>query len=224
MPSRFFPPATLAAPEGLVFVGGQLTRDRLLDAYRHGIFPWPAYRGEPMLWWSPDPRAILSLEGMHISHRLRRTLRSGKYKVRADTAFAQVLEGCASGPGREGGTWLTPEMIAAYTDLHGHGHAHSVESWLGDRLVGGVYGVTLGGFFSAESMFYVERDASKVALACLVAHLKRRNYKLLDVQQWTPHTGRLGVIEIPRRDYLRRLGAALEAPTSFGQFSVSNPI
>lgn len=219
MPSRFFPPATLAAPEGLVFVGGRLTVERLLDGYAHGIFPWPAYAGEPMLWWSPDPRAILPLEGMHISRRLDRTLRSGKYSVRANTAFTAVLEGCATGHGREGGTWLTPEMIAAYTQLHRLGHAHSVETWLDDRLVGGTYGVAIGGFFSAESMFYRERDASKVALAYLVSHLRRRGYELLDVQQWTPHTGRLGVIEISRRDYLKRLESAIRVPASFGEFS-----
>jgi len=171
-----------------------------------------------MLWWSPDPRAIMPLEGMHVSRRLQRMMHSGRYSVRANTAFAEVLQGCATGPGREGGTWLTPEMIAAYTQLHVVGHAHSVETWLGDRLVGGVYGVAIGGFFSAESMFYRERDASKVALASLVNHLRQRGYELLDVQQWTPHTGRLGVIEISRRVYLNRPKEALLIPTSFGEF------
>jgi leucyl/phenylalanyl-tRNA--protein transferase len=216
MPSRFFPPASRASAEGLIFVGGGLAVDRLLDAYRHGIFPWPAYPGEPMLWWTPDPRAILPLDGMSISRRLVRTRNSGKYTVRANTAFAAVLEGCATGHGREGGTWLTPDMIEAYTRLHEQGPAHSVEAWHDDRLVGGVYGVAIGGFFSAESMFYRERDASKVALWRLVEHLKSRKYVLLDVQQWTPHTGRLGVIEISRRDYLQRLAAAIELPVTFG--------
>jgi leucyl/phenylalanyl-tRNA--protein transferase len=215
MPSRLFPPAELAAPEGLVFVGGELSVERLLDGYRHGIFPWPAYPGEPMLWWTPDPRAILPLDGMYISQRLARTLRSGKFELRLNTAFADVLAGCATGPGRERGTWLTPEMIAAYTRLHEQGHAHSVEAWREGRLVGGVYGVAIGGFFSAESMFYRERDASKAALARLVEHLKARGYALLDVQQWTPHTGRLGVVEISRREYLRRLAEAIELPVTF---------
>ncbi len=216
MPSRFFPPATRASAEGLIFVGGRLSVDRLLDAYCHGIFPWPAYPGEPMLWWTPDPRAILPLDGMYVSRRLERRLHSGEFEIRADTAFAAVLDACATGPGREGGTWLTPDMIAAYTQLHEHGHAHSVETWHDGRLVGGVYGVAIGGFFSAESMFYRMRDASKAALARLVAHLAARGYALLDVQQWTPHTGRLGVVEIPRREYLRQLAAAVELPVSFG--------
>lgn len=219
MSSQFFPPADRASPEGLIFVGGRLTVDRLLDGYRHGIFPWPAYPGEPMLWWTPDPRAILPLDGMHVSRRLERTLRSGKFEIRVDAAFREVLEGCASGPGRQGGTWLTPEMIEAYCRLHREGHAHSVESWRNGRLVGGVYGVAIGGFFSAESMFYRERDASKVALARLVQHLNRRGYALLDVQQWTPHTGRLGVVEVPRREYLKRLAAAVDLPVTFGELT-----
>jgi leucyl/phenylalanyl-tRNA--protein transferase len=219
MPSRLFPSAERASPEGLIFVGGQLSVERLLDGYRHGIFPWPAYAGDPMLWWTPDPRAIMPLDGMHVSRRLQRTLRSGKYQIRANTAFLDVLRGCATGHGREQGTWLTPEMVRAYNKLHELGHAHSVETWLGDRLVGGVYGVAIGGFFSAESMFYRERDASKAALARRVQHLHVRGYELLDVQQWTPHTGSLGVIEISRREYLRRLAAAVELPVSFGSFS-----
>jgi leucyl/phenylalanyl-tRNA--protein transferase len=218
MPASLFPPADRASPEGLVFVGGELSVVRLLDGYRHGIFPWPAYPGEPMLWWTPDPRAILPLDGMYVSRRLERRLKSGAFELRANTAFVRVIESCATGPGRERGTWLTPEMIDAYSRLHELGHAHSVEAWRDGRLVGGVYGVAIGGFFSAESMFYRERDASKAALARLVAHLNARGYDLLDVQQWTPHTGRLGVIEIPRREYLHRLAAAVEMPVTFGEF------
>jgi leucyl/phenylalanyl-tRNA--protein transferase len=216
MPSQFFPPASRASAEGLVFVGGGLTTERLLDAYRHGIFPWPAYAGEPMLWWTPDPRAILPLDRMHISRRLARRLRSGPWTFRTNSAFAEVIRACAAGPGREHGTWLTPDMIEAYTQLHQQGHAHSVEAWHGDALVGGVYGVAIGGLFAAESMFYRMRDASKAAVARLVDHLRARGYTLLDVQQWTPHTGRLGVVEIPRREYLRRLAAAVELPVTFG--------
>jgi leucyl/phenylalanyl-tRNA--protein transferase len=219
MPAPLFPPADRASPEGLVFVGGDLSVERLLDGYRHGIFPWPAYPGEPMLWWTPDPRAIMPLDGMYVSQRLERRLKSGAFDLRANTAFVDVLHGCATGPGRERGTWLTPEMIDAYTRLHHQGHAHSVEAWRDGRLVGGVYGVAIGGFFSAESMFYRERDGSKAALARLVDHLNARGYVLLDVQQWTPHTGRLGVIEIPRREYLRRLAAAVELPVTFGKLA-----
>jgi len=216
MPSRFFPPASRASPEGLVAVGGRLTTDRLLDAYRHGIFPWPSHSHEPMLWWSPDPRAILPLDGLRVSRRLERRLKSSEFSLSMNSAFEQVIAACATGHSREEGTWLTPEMIAAYTELHRLGHAHSVESWKDGQLVGGVYGVAIGGLFSAESMFYRARDASKAALARLVGHLRSRGYRLLDVQQWTPHTGRLGVIEIPRREYLRRLAEVVDLPVTFG--------
>lgn len=216
MPSRYFPPANLASPEGLVSMGGRLTTERLLDAYRQGIFPWPTEGYQPMLWWSPDPRAILPLDGMYVSTRLRRRMRSGQFEFRANTTFEQVIRSCSTGHGREGGTWLTAEMIDAYCELHRLGHAHSVETWQSGALVGGLYGVAVGGLFSAESMFYRERDASKAALATLVAHLRRRGYELLDVQQWTPHTGSLGVVEIPRREYLRRLARVVNSPVTFG--------
>ena len=216
MPSKYFPPPTDSTPDGLVSVGGELTPERLLDAYRHGIFPWPADEDDEMLWWSPDPRAVLPLDGLHISRRLRRTLRSGKFQVTCNRAFPEILFGCATGPGREGGTWLTREMIRAYCRLHELGHAHCVETWHEGKLVGGTYGVAIGGLFSAESMFYHERDASKVALAHLVAHLNAQGFQLLDVQQWTPHTGRLGVVEIPREVYLTRLAEAIQLPCIFG--------
>lgn len=211
--SRFFPPAEWASPDGLVAIGGDLSPERLLDAYRHGIFPWPTNRRDPMLWFSPDPRALLPLDGMHISRRLERTLRSGKFEIRRDTDFAGVIAGCSVG--RDHGTWLTPAMIAAYTELHRLGHAHCVEAWHEGRLVGGVYGVAVGGAFAAESMFYRERDASKAALAGLVAHLKSQGFVMLDIQQWTPHTGSLGAVEIPRSEYLQRLAVALKLNAAF---------
>ena len=217
MASLFFPSAAAATPDGLVAVGGDLLPPRLLDAYRHGIFPWPVCEQDLMLWWSPDPRAILPLDGMHISRRLRRTLRAKKFQVTANDAFVEVINACAGGPGREGGTWLTDEMIDAYTKLHQLGHAHSVEVWHDGQLAGGTYGIAIGGLFAAESMFYRVRDASKIALAHLVEHLNSRGYQLLDVQQWTPHTGRLGVIEISRADYLRLLEDAVGLPVEFGQ-------
>ncbi len=216
MPSKFFPPPTESTPDGLVAVGGDLSPQRLLDAYRHGIFPWPVYEEDMMLWWSPDPRAILPLDGLHISKRLRRTLRSGKFQVTHDQAFAEVIASCASGPGRESGTWLTDDMIAAYTRLHNLGHAHSIEVWHEGKLAGGTYGIAIGGVFAAESMFFRVRDASKVALTHLVAHLNERGFQMLDVQQWTPHTSRLGVVEIPRDEYLDRLATAVELPIAFG--------
>jgi leucyl/phenylalanyl-tRNA--protein transferase len=215
MPSRFFPPAGRASPEGLVFIGGRLTVERLLDAYRHGIFPWPSNPNDPMLWWSPDPRAILPLDGMHISRRLQRRLRSEEFETACNRDFAGVLARCATGRGRERGTWLTADMRAAYLELHERGHAHSVEAWHEGQLVGGVYGVAIGGLFAAESMFYRLRDASKVALARLVQRLNARGYRLLDIQQLTPHTARLGAIEIPRREYLRRLAEVVDLPVTF---------
>ncbi|MBN2022330.1 MAG: leucyl/phenylalanyl-tRNA--protein transferase [Pirellulales bacterium] len=216
-PSRFFPPAEMADEEGLLAVGGSLSPAWLLDAYRHGVFPWPlGPKGAPMFWWSLDPRAILELDGLRISRRLARTLRGGRFQVTCNRDFSGVIAGCAMGPGREDGTWITLRMIDAYTRLHRLGHAHSVEVWYEGCLAGGLYGVAIAGLFSAESKFYRVRDASKVALAHLVAHLRRRGYRLLDLQQLTPHTARLGAIEIPRRDYLARLADALAAPVSFG--------
>jgi leucyl/phenylalanyl-tRNA--protein transferase len=216
MPSRYFPPAQRASPEGLVAVGGRLSPNWLLDAYRHGIFPWPSNSYEPMLWWSPDPRAILPLDGMYVSRRLERRLRNGEFEATCNMAFDAVIAACASGPGREGGTWIIPEMIAAYTELHRLGHAHSVEVWRDGALAGGVYGIAIGGLFAAESMFFRSRDGSKAALARLVCHLRTRGFQLLDVQQTTPHTKTLGVVEISRRDYLQRLAGIVESPVTFG--------
>jgi leucyl/phenylalanyl-tRNA--protein transferase len=214
---RFFPPPTATTPEGLLCVGGRLSPEWLLDAYRHGIFPWPMWENEPVAWWSPDPRAIIELNGLHISRRLGRTIRSGRFQATIDRDFAGVIGGCADSPGRRGNTWLTPSMIAAYRQMHELGHAHSVEVWHDGRLAGGTYGIAIGGLFAAESMFYRVRDASKVALAHLVAHLRARGFQLLDVQQWTPHTGSLGVVEISRVEYLRRVACAVDLPITFGE-------
>jgi len=216
MAANFFPPASEASADGLLCLGGNLSPPWLLDAYGHGIFPWPFQDDEPMMWWSPDPRAILPLDGLHISIRMVRTVRSHKFLASCDMAFEQVLAGCATGPGRRGGTWLTPEMIRAYLRMHELGHAHSVEVWHAGQLAGGTYGVALGGLFAAESMFYRVRDASKVALVHLVAHLRKRGYRLMDIQQWTSHTGRLGAMEVPREEYLRRLEQAVKLPVTFG--------
>jgi leucyl/phenylalanyl-tRNA--protein transferase len=215
--SSRFPPAESADEYGLVAIGGELTPEWLLDAYRHGLFPWPLIEGldEPQ-WWSPDPRAVFELDSFHVSRRLAQTLRSGRFIVTCDRDFAGVIRGCATAGDRRGKTWLTEEMIAAYEELHRLGHAHSIESWIGPELAGGVYGVAIGGFFAAESMFYLRRDASKAALACLVRHLRDRGYHLLDIQQLTPHTASLGAIEIPRRHYLRRLAAAIDSGAQFG--------
>jgi leucyl/phenylalanyl-tRNA--protein transferase len=208
---------TLWAPDflgipGLVALGGDLSPGRLLRAYRSGIFPWFGEE-EPICWWSPDPRAIFELDGLHVSRRLARTLRSGKFRVTVNNDFAGVIRGCAVRPGE--GTWITPEMIDAYEEMHRLGHAHSVEAWSDDALAGGVYGVALGGLFAAESMFTRQRDASKVALVALRDRIRDRGFQLLDIQLSTPHTTRLGAVEIPREEYLRRLRKALAVKCGF---------
>jgi leucyl/phenylalanyl-tRNA--protein transferase len=215
-PSRFFPPAEDADREGLLGFGGELTTDWLLDAYTHGIFPWPITDFEaPLAWWSPDPRAVIEFDRFHVSRRLERTCRSKRFRVTRDRDFAGVISGCAMVPSRIGQTWLTLEMIEAYIRLHRAGYAHSVEVWFGEELAGGVYGVAVGGLFAAESKFYRVRDASKVALVHLVEHLRARNYLLIDIQQLTPHTARFGATTIPRTEYLDRLAVAVNAPVTF---------
>jgi len=217
-PSKFFPPAEMVDREGLVGFGGELSEAWLLDAYSHGIFPWPIGEPDaPVAWWTPDPRAILDFDRFHVPRRLGRTIRSGRFRVTRDRDFAGVIEGCATEGGRAGESWITPQMIAAYTDLHRRGHAHSVEAWDGDLLAGGVYGVSIRGLFAAESMFFRVSDASKVALVHLVAHLRQRGFALFDIQQLTPHTARFGATVVPRREYLRRLVRALKLPVSFDE-------
>ena len=195
--------------------GGSLKPAWLLDAYRHGIFPWPMGEDEPIYWWSPDPRAIIELDGLHISRRLRRTLRSGKFTATCNQEFLSVINGCATAPDRRDGTWLTQRMIDAYHQMHELGHAHSVEVWSEGELVGGVYGLAIGGAFAAESMFHTVRDASKVALAQLVAHLTTCGFQLLDIQQWTEHTGSMGAREISRDQFLGRLQQAIAQDVNF---------
>ncbi|TWT67644.1 Leucyl/phenylalanyl-tRNA--protein transferase [Posidoniimonas polymericola] len=214
--SSIFPPPSEASPEGLVAIGGRLDPEWLLDAYRHGIFPWPDDDHSPLLWWSPDPRAVIELDGLHVSRRLRRRLRSGRFRVTLNQAFDRVMQGCASAPDRRGGTWITTHMKVAYGRMHELGHAHSVEVWRDNQLVGGVYGVSIGGAFAAESMFHLETDASKVALASLVAHLAARGHGLLDIQQWTEHTGSMGAVEISRGEFVDRLAAAIARPVTMG--------
>jgi leucyl/phenylalanyl-tRNA--protein transferase len=194
-----------APDHGLVAAGGDLAPGTVLAAYRAGIFPWPDTDGR-LFWFSPNPRAIIPLDGFHESRRLRRRRRQGRLLATRDRDFAGVVDGCATA---HGATWITPEMRAAYTELHDLGWAHSIEVWAGDVLAGGVYGVTVGGLFAAESMFHHEPDASKVALAELVAHLGARGFALLDVQLATPHLTSLGAVEIVRDEYLARLQEAL---------------
>ena len=203
--SRYFIDPKHADEEGLVHIGGKLTPDWLFDAYTHGIFPWPL-SDSLLAWFSPDPRCILEFEQFHISRRLERTCKNGRFQITVDTDFAGVIRGCAK---QRVKTWITPAMIRAYTKLHHLGFAHSVETRLDNELVGGVYGVAIGGLFAAESMFFRHRDASKVALVALMRHLKERNYQLVDIQCKTEHTARFGAVEIPRLEYLCRLQSAL---------------
>jgi leucyl/phenylalanyl-tRNA--protein transferase len=202
-----------ADAEGLVGVGGDLRPARLLRAYGSGVFPF-FDETTPILWWSPDPRAVFELDGLHVSRRLGRTIRSGKFAVTVDRDFTNVMRGCADRRGQ--GVWITPAMIAAYTELHRLGCAHSVEVWHQGELAGGLYGVAIQGLFAGESMFTRVRDASKVALAFLMNRLTERSYRLFDVQYLNDHTASLGAIEISRREYLRRLRLAMQADCVFG--------
>jgi leucyl/phenylalanyl-tRNA--protein transferase len=188
----------------------RLTPEILLRAYAEGLFPMAERRGDPTLYWvSPDKRGIIPLDGFHVPRRLARTARSGAFTITSDRAFRNVMEACAApGPGREE-SWINDEILRLYTALHIGGHAHSVECWQGDRLVGGLYGVRLGAAFFGESMFSRVRDASKVALVSLVEGLNRGGFVLLDTQFITAHLARFGAVEIPRQQYLRRLHDAL---------------
>lgn len=214
-PADFFPHPDRANVYGMVAVGGELSPDWLLYAYSHGIFPWPSSE-RFLTWWSPDPRAMIEFDEFHVPKRLARVCRSGQFEVTCNRDFRGVIQGCATAQGRRHATWLTQRMQQAYTQLHELGHAHSVEAWHDAELVGGTYGVAIGGLFAAETMFYRIPDASKVALVRLVEHLQARGYALLDIQQLTPHTERFGAKEISRRDYLKRLAAAIQLPVSFG--------
>jgi leucyl/phenylalanyl-tRNA---protein transferase len=210
--SRLWRDPERADATGLVAIGGDLSPERLLEAYLRGIFPWYD-EGLPICWWSPDPRAIFELDRFHVSRRLQRTCRSGQFQVSIDQAFSEVIRGCADRPGQ--GTWITSEMVDAYEALHGLGHAHSVEVWKESQLSGGIYGVAVGGLFAGESMFSRCTDASKVALVHLVDRLRERGFQLFDIQFLNAHTARLGAVEIPRTEYLVRLRAALECQPTF---------
>jgi leucyl/phenylalanyl-tRNA--protein transferase len=191
----------LKEPDGLLAAGGNLKPARLLEAYRQGIFPWYS-EGEPILWWSPLKRAVIFPESIHISRSLRKTLRQRTFRVTRDAAFRKVMLGCAAPRRDNKGTWITPEMIAAYCNLFKLGYAHSIECWLNDRLVGGLYGIQLGQVFFGESMFSQETDASKVALVTLA---RQGNVTLIDCQLPNDHLARMGMTLIPRREFIELL-------------------
>lgn len=203
-----FPPpeSALREPAGLLCAGADLSVPRLLDAYRHGIFPWYS-GGEPILWWSPDPRMVLFCEELKVSRSLAKSIRNKGFELRVDSAFSRVTRACAEPRKGEAGTWLGKDMQAAYLALHRAGYAHSFETWREGRLVGGLYGVSIGRMFYGESMFSAETDASKVALVGLVEDLRSRGMPLIDCQQRTPLLASLGGREIPRREFLRQVAA-----------------
>ena len=207
-PDTAFPPVerALAEPDGLLAFGGDLSPQRLLNAYRHGIFPWFS-EDEPPLWWSPSRRAVFRTDSVHLSSRRRRALRKSTLVVRADTCFRTVIEGCAHlpRPGQGGGTWITAAMIEAYVELHQLGHAHSIEVFDGDQLVGGLYGLAVGQMFCGESMFSAQSGASSIALAALARRLHAWAWPLIDAQVPNDHTRRLGVETWPRSAYLQAL-------------------
>ncbi len=216
-----FPDPRLIDDEGLVAIGGDLRPDRLLAAYDDGIFPW--YNEDyPPLWWCPNPRAILPLEHVHLSRSMARLLRRGGFDVTWNTAFSKVLREC--GAGRSEGTWIVPEMIAAYERLHRDGHAFSIEVWSDDELVGGLYGVQRGGLFAAESMFHRRTNMSKVALLYSAASLYRAGVRLYDVQFLTPHLKSLGAKEIRRSEYLTRVKAERGRSIDLAQLKLASPL
>ena len=208
MPIRRFPDPREASPEGIVALGGDLHPESLILAYQSGIFPWPI-GGYPLVWFSPDPRAMLRFDELHIPRRLARVQRQKPYQLTIDGDFGAVIRACARvHTERSDGTWILSEIIEAYTRLHHRGHAHSVEAWSGGRLVGGIYGVDAGGAFAAESMFYTAPNASKLALLHLLEHLKSRGLEWLDIQVMTPHMAGFGAREIPRDEFLKLLAGS----------------
>jgi len=214
-----FPPVNLASPEGLLAIGGDLAARRLIEAYRHGIFPWYS-EGQPIMWWSPDPRAVLFPGKMKISRSLMKTFRKNKFDVSFDVAFREVVTACSQprAQQKEHGTWITSEMLVAYERLHELGYAHSVEVWHEKKLVGGLYGVSLGRAFFGESMFSRVTDSSKIALMMLAKQLEKWKFHFIDCQLPSDHLSSLGVETIRRSDFLQLLNKALEFKDKSGQW------
>lgn len=219
-----FPPveSALSDPNGLLAMGGDLSKERLLDAYRHGIFPW-FNPGEPILWWSPDPRMVLVPGEIRVTRSLAKRIRNGGFEVRVDTAFSDVMYACAAPRSDDVGTWISPAMVAAYTRLFDAGYAHSVETWHDGALVGGLYGVAIGRMFYGESMFSRMPDASKVALAQLAQHLQRWGFGLIDCQMETTHLASLGARTIPRTVFVNRVAELVNLPHLPGPWHFDAP-
>ncbi|MDA8127606.1 MAG: leucyl/phenylalanyl-tRNA--protein transferase [Betaproteobacteria bacterium] len=222
--TSFFPPVetALREPNGLLAMGGGLSEARLLDAYRHGIFPW-FNPGEPVLWWSPDPRMVLAPGEVRVTRSLARRIRNGGFEVRVDTVFSEVMRACAEPRKGAGGTWISPMMIAAYARLFDAGYAHSVETWRDGRLVGGLYGVAIGRMFYGESMFSREPDASKVALVRLARQLQAWGFGLIDCQMETAHLASLGARTMPRAAFMKRLTELVNLPHRPGPWHFDAP-
>jgi leucyl/phenylalanyl-tRNA--protein transferase len=220
-----FPPVerALLQPNGLLAAGGDLSFERLLEAYRRGIFPWYS-EGEPVLWWSPDPRMVLYPAQIKLTRSLRKRLRKGDYEVRADSSFTRVMRACAEPRRGQPGTWITRDMVDAYAALHARGLAHSVETWIAGELAGGLYGVAVGRMFFGESMFTRVADASKIALAHLARQLARWQFGMIDCQMVTPHLASLGAREIPRTEFMRSLSELVNYPTRTGGWRIDHDL
>jgi leucyl/phenylalanyl-tRNA--protein transferase len=220
-----FPPldTALQQPNGLLAIGGELTPEKLLEAYRQGIFPWFS-ADEPILWWSPDPRMVLFPGELKISRSLAKRLKKGDYQVRFDTAFRDVMQACSGAERkRQSGTWIVPQMIEAYCQLHARGYAHSAETWMDGELVGGLYGVTIAGMFYGESMFHRTTDASKIAFVHLVRQLQIHGCGMIDCQMHTHHLARFGAREIPRQEFAERLAKLVDSPYPAGNWKHHDP-
>jgi leucyl/phenylalanyl-tRNA---protein transferase len=224
-PEQPFPAVhrALREPNGLLAAGGDLSVKRLVTAYRQGIFPWYG-EGQPVLWWSPDPRMVLYPREIAVSRSLRKRLRKRDFELRVDTCFVRVIHACAEPRAGQGGTWITDDMLEAYASLHAAGMAHSVETWIDGELTGGLYGVALGGVFFGESMFSRATDASKIALVHLARQLERWNFGIVDCQMATTHLASLGAREIPRKDFVRALSELVNYPTRTGKWRFDNDL
>jgi leucyl/phenylalanyl-tRNA--protein transferase len=216
-----FPPPEGASPEGVVAIGGDASPERLALAYSLGIFPWP-HRDLPLLWFSPDPRFVLTFDNVHVGRSLRKRIRAAPFEMKADTAFEGVMAGCAEAmrPGQDG-TWITPELRDGFLALHARGVAHSIESWAGGELMGGLYGVAIGRAFCGESMFARTDDASKIAMVTLLGNLKHWGFHFVDCQVYTDHLSRFGAQEWPRQHFLGALRRALSQPSAPGRWELA---
>jgi len=220
-----FPPvhSALAEPNGLLAAGGDLSAERLIEAYRQGIFPWFS-DGEPILWWSPDPRMVLVPAEIKVTRSLAKVLRNRVFEVRADSAFREVMQACAEPRANQRGTWISDGMIGAYHALHRRGIAHSIETWIDGELAGGLYGVAIGRMFYGESMFTRAPDASKIALVHLARQLQRWGFELIDCQMHTAHLERMGGREVPRVAFMRKLGELVNYPPITGAWVLDNDL